>query len=210
MDAGGEERMSAVPAAHHLEDFSLDGGTSAWYGPAAKSDAAKESDAAKLDEAFTHGVQQGRAAAIVEYEAKLEEQRQLFATHLSTEREQWAAVVGAELAGRIETGLSKVQAHIAEATARILKPFLAGELHRQAIAELQANVAALLVTDASIRLEVIGPADVLDAMRHCVSDRAANIVFTPGKDCDVRVIAGQTTLETQLKMWLAKLDEAVP
>jgi hypothetical protein len=209
MDAGGEERMSAVPAAHHLEDFSLDGGTSAWYGPAAKSDAAKESDAAKLDEAFAHGVQQGRAAAIAEHDAKLEEHRQLFATQLSTEREQWAAVVGAELAGRIETGLGEVQGHIAEATARILKPFLAAELHHQAIAELQAHLAALLATDYAVRLEVIGPADVLDAMRR-VSDRATNIVFTPGSDCNVRVVAGQTTLETQLKIWLAKLDEAVP
>lgn len=202
--------MSAVPAAHHLEDFSLDGGTSAWHGPAAKSDVAKESEAAKLDEAFAHGVQQGRAAAIAEYEAKLEEQRQSFSSQLSTEREQWAAVVGAQLAARIETGLGEVQGHIAEATARILKPFLAAELHHQAIAELQAHLAALLATDSAIRLEVIGPADVLDAMRSRISDRAANIAFTPGSDCDVRVIAGQTTLETQLKIWLAKLDEAGP
>jgi hypothetical protein len=210
MDARSQERMSAVPAAGYLEDFSLDGGTSAWSRAAEQANDTRTSETAKVDEAFVHGMQQGRAAAVAEYEAKLEEQRQSFATQLAAERDQWATATGAELAARLEAGLAEVQGRIAETTARILKPFLAAELHGQAIAELQVHVAALLATDSAVKLEVTGPADVLEAMRRHVSDRASNIVFAPSSDCDVRVIAGQATLETQLKAWLARLDEAVP
>jgi hypothetical protein len=196
--------MSAVPAARYLEDFSLEGGA-----PIPSPEASKASEGARLDEAFAHGVDQGRAAAASEYEAKLEQQQQAFAAQLAAERAQWAAAIGAELAARMEAGLAELQSCIAEATARILKPFLAAELHRQAIAELQAHVAALLATDSAVRLEVTGPPDVLEAMRRHTADRA-NITFSPSNDGDVRVIAGQATLQTQLKSWLTKLDEAVP
>ncbi len=97
---------------------------------------------------------------------------------------------------------------MAETTARILKPFVAAEFHRQAIAELRASLDALLATDSGVSLDISGPADVLEVLRQHLSGKTATVTYTPSDDCDVRIVAGQATLETRLKDWMAKLDEA--
>ena len=50
--------------------------------------------------------------------------------------------------------------------------------------------------------------DVLDALREQLSGKTTAVTYTPSDDCDVRIVAGQATLETRLKDWMAKLDEA--
>ncbi|NJO34038.1 MAG: hypothetical protein HC869_13745 [Rhodospirillales bacterium] len=97
---------------------------------------------------------------------------------------------------------------MAETTARILKPFLATELHRQAVAELQVSLGTLMAADQGISLDISGPADVLEALRQQLSGKAVRVTYTPSDDCDVRIVAGPATLETCLKSWMAKLDEA--
>jgi hypothetical protein len=200
--------MSAVPAARYLADFGAgaDGRPLQARGGVPSKD---ESTAAKLEEALARGLEQGRAEAAAEYEAKLEEQRSQFADELAAARAEWAASVGEELGNRIGAALAEFEGRVAETTARILKPFLAEALHRQAVAELQANLESLLATDSGAAIAVTGPADVLDALQQQLSGRATNVTYTPSDDCDVRVVAGQATLETQLEGWLAKLDEAV-
>jgi hypothetical protein len=201
--------MSAVPAARYLADF----GTAAEGWPVQAAGAglsSREHAAAKLDEAFARGLEKGRAEAHAEGEAKLQEQRNQFAEELSAARAEWAASIAEELGGRLDAALAELENRVAETTARILKPFLADGLHRQAVAELRANLESLLATDSGAAIAISGPGDVLDALREHFAGRATNVTYTPGEDCDVRVVASQATLETQLKSWLAKLDEAVP
>jgi hypothetical protein len=104
--------------------------------------------------------------------------------------------------------MQEFEMRVAETTARVLKPFLAAEIHRQAIAELQANLDALLTTDSGVNLSITGPADVLENLRQHLADRKVTATFTPADTCDVRVVAGAATLETQLKSWMAELEEA--
>ena len=200
--------MSAVPAARYLADF----GAGADQRPvrAGGTDASKaENAAAKLEEAFARGLETGRAEAHAEGEAKLEEQRNEFAEQLAAARAEWAASIGEELGNRLGAALTEFESRVAETTARILKPFLAEELHRQAVAELQGNLESLLATDSGAALAISGPEDLLDALRQQLAGRATNVTYAPNDECDVRIVAGQATLETQLKGWLAKLDEAL-
>lgn len=201
--------MSAVPAARYLTDFGADSDARAHNGvarPSSKDDSAAA--AAKLDEAFARGVDDGRAAAETEFEASLEAQRAEFAAQLASEREEWAAGIGAELANRLVAAVKEFEVRVADTAARILKPFLAVEVHRQAIAELQASLDVLMATDADVSLSISGPADILDALRQHLAGKTAAVTYTPGDDCDVRIVAGQAVLETCLKNWMAKLEEA--
>jgi hypothetical protein len=72
---------------------------------------------------------------------------------------------------------------------------------------LQDNLASLLATDANISLSISGPADILESLRQHLSTRSTVVTYTESDDCDVRIVAGQATLETRLKDWMAKLDE---
>ena len=199
--------MSAVPAARYLTDFGAAGDARA---PHAGSMPAKTEStaAAKLDEAFARGVEDGRAAAEAEFEAKLEEQRTEFDARLAAERQEWATSIGEELANRLLGAVKEFEGRVAETTARILKPFVAAEFHRQAIAELRASLDALLATDSGVSLDITGPTDVLEALSQHLSGKMAAVTYNPSDDCDVRIVAGQATLETGLKDWMAKLDEA--
>lgn len=202
--------MSAVPAARFLADFGADGdaGSIRARGIASSKDDSG-AEVARLDEAFARGVAEGRAEAQVQFETKLEEQRSEFATRLASERQGWATGTGEDLAKRLLGAVAEVEQRVAETTARILKPFLTEQLHRQAIAELQASLDNLLTSDPDVSLGISGPADVLDALRKRLSGKMA-VTYTPSDDCDVRIVAGQATLETRLKDWMARLAEAVP
>ena len=57
---------------------------------------------------------------------------------------------------------------------------------------------------------ISGPADVLDAVRERLAGKPVAVTYTTSADCDVRIVAGQATLETRLGDWLAQLNEAVP
>ena len=198
--------MSAVSAARYLTDFGAAGDARAQHaGASVKNDTTA---AAKLDEAFARGVDDGRAAAEAEFETKLEEQRAEFDARLAAERQEWATSIGEELANRLLGAVKELEGRVAETTARILKPFVAAEFHRQAIAELQASLDALLATDSGVNLDISGPADVLEVLRQHLSGKTATVTYTQSDDCDVRIVAGQATLETRLKDWMAKLDEA--
>ena len=83
--------------------------------------------AARIDEAFARGIDDGRAAAESEFEIKLEEQRAEFAAQLAAERQEWVAATGEELANRLLAAVQEFESRVAETTARILKPFLAAE-----------------------------------------------------------------------------------
>lgn len=203
--------MSAVPAARYLRDFGVDGDIGSV--PAGVAEAGRNASAAaatKVDEAFARGVQMARAAAEAELEVKMEEQRNLFAEQLAAERETWATGTGEGLANSLLTGLQELETRIAETAARILKPFVAGEVHRQAIAELQASLDVLVSTDSAVSLHISGPADILQVLEEQLAGKTLAVTYAPNDDCDVRIVAGQAMLETRLKAWMAQLEGAVP
>jgi hypothetical protein len=202
--------MSAIPAARYLVDFAAGGADSALRPEGGHTSASNGAAvAAKVDEAFALGLERGRAETQTQYEARLAQQQNELAARLVADRQQWSATTGEELADRLVAAIADLEKRVAETTARILRPFLAAELHRQTIAELQSSLETLLATGSDTSIHISGPADVLDALRARLASSGKSVVYSPGAGCDVRVVAGQATLETQLASWQAKLDEAM-
>lgn len=202
--------MSALPAAQFLPDFGADADTARLQADGVKGEkTAAASAAAKLEESYSRGVLAGRAAAQGQYNTKLEGERTAAAAKLVAERQNWAAETGGALAKRLQTSMRELEAQVADATARILKPFLQTELHRQAIAELQANLNVLLSADSNVSIQISGPADVLEAFRAQLEEKAIAATYVQNDSCDVKIVAGQAMLETCLWTWMNKLEEAV-
>lgn len=160
-----------------------------------------------IEESRARGIEEGRAAMFEEMNTKLEEQRRFYEQQRDLERCTWAAREASQFAAQLAEGLEAIETAIAESTARILKPFLKAQVHRQAITDLCESLDTILKQDQGLTIDVTGPEDILQLLREKLSSRNATAVFTPGENVEVRVRVGQTILETQLGAWLAKLEE---
>ena len=161
--------------------------------------------APRTDDAYERGLAAGKAAALAEIETKLEAERVYYAQQLELERFTWANREAEKLAEMFAAGIQEIETNIANVTARILKPYLAESAHRQAIAELFEALETLIGKDQGMTLEISGPEDLLQLIREKLRDRNVAALFSPAQDVDVRVVAGQTILETSLGAWMDKL-----
>ena len=209
----------AVPASKFIADL---GGKKSATAPAASRDTPAGPEALRLFAvhkqvdpqqrlvaAHAQGVEEGKAAAQAEWQAKLEEQRAYYEKQLAVERLTWAGREADRLAEQLDRGLEEMKARIADAAAVLLKPFLIAAVHQRAIADLVQAIETVLVKDEGVTLEIAGPDDLLQLLRERLSGRNMALLYTASEGLEVRVIAGQTILETQLVAWLAKVEEAL-
>jgi hypothetical protein len=201
--------MSAVPAASYLMEFGRDGGLPLPRRGAGGGVAEADDAAARIDAAHAGGFESGKAAATATLEARLEEERASFVRQLASARRAWVVEEGEKLAQRLSAGLGELEARVAETTARVLEPFLRAELRRQAIIELRAGLEAVLSREPGIEIDVTGPEDLLQALRDGLAGRACAATYRPSGEPDVRIVAGQTILQTRLAAWVARIEEAL-
>ena len=200
--------MSAAAVSRFLTDFAHEGGRDTAAGRGAAEVAAAKQATLKIEEAHTRGVEAGRTAARTEFLTEFAKQRTNFDRQLAAERQRWVAEEGARIADTLLAELRELEARIAETTARVLKPFLAAQLRERAIADLCADIEAVIGNDTGVGLHICGPADLMDAVRERLAGKPIAVTYAPGEGCDLRVSIGQATLETQLGGWMARLDEA--
>lgn len=208
--------MSAAPISRFLREFDSPGEMkrrpppAAASPPAAKTVAAAElaQAAAKIEDAYARGVAAGRAAASAELQSKLEAQRRSHEQQLQAQREAWVRDQAERLIERLGLELRDLELRIADATAGVLKPFLASEIHRQAISQLCEEIKYLLSKDDSITLQITGPQDLLQVIREKLPHETIAAAFSESAGSDVHVVAGETILETRLAAWMRKIEEA--
>src|SRR5262249_26224397 len=116
---------------------------------------------------------------------------------------------GQMLVDHLDASLQALKTDIAETAGRILKPFVQALVHRLAIDELHVSLDALVSMDNGVSLHISGPGDILEALQVRLSERALAVTYPPTDGPDVKITAGQATLETCLKSWMEKLEEAV-
>jgi len=200
--------MSATPAAPYLTEFDSGGSRPALALVGRRINEAEDA-AARIAEAHASGFESGKAAAMAASEAKLEEQRALFARQLGTEREAWAAQEGQKLGAQLTAGLLALEAQIADAVARVLAPFVEARLCHQAIADLRADLEVLLTRNASLNVSIAGPEDLLQALRDQLCGTPCSVTYVANSACEVRITADQAILETRLAAWKTRIEEAV-
>jgi len=163
----------------------------------------------KLEEAYAKGYEAGKAEGLAELEDRLEENRAYHARQLELERLTWTSREAEKLAEQIADGFGEIRARLSEATARILRPFLRELIQRQAISELVDELDMLLGADEGITLEISGPEDLLDRLREKLEGRNLSVLFAINDDVDLRIVIGQTILETCLGTWMRKVEERI-
>lgn len=158
-----------------------------------------------LDDAY----RRGHAAGLAEGDAKLAEERVRGAIRLGEERAKWSDQQAVTLVNGFEGACREIEANIASSVARILLPFLGEAVRDKAIGSLVEQISALTGNSSVPAFKVTGPGELLDLVRtQLEASRRTGIVYETSETLEVRVLADQTVIETQLSAWSERLKQA--
>ncbi|WP_298242395.1 hypothetical protein [uncultured Bradyrhizobium sp.] len=158
-----------------------------------------------LDDAYRRGL----AAGVAEGDAKLAEERVRSAIRLGEERAKWSDQQAVAIVSGFEAACREIETNIASSVARILLPFLADAVRDKAIGSLVEQIAALTGNSSAPAFKVTGPSELLDLVRtQLEASRRTGIAYETAEAVEVRVVADQTVIETQISAWSERLKEA--
>jgi hypothetical protein len=163
----------------------------------------------KVDEAYQRGKHEGHTAAWADCEAKLKEYAARCTSKMTEDRDRWAAEQANVMIDLIKDGYCQLEACIAGSVARILEPFLAAAIRRQAISEFIKELSILVSNASRPVLQISGPGDLLDTIRHKLGADLVSIEYVAQEGCEIRVCCEQTAIETQMQAWIARLNDAL-
>ncbi|OPZ00072.1 hypothetical protein A5906_22885 [Bradyrhizobium sacchari] len=158
-----------------------------------------------LDDAY----RRGHAAGIAEGDARVAEERVRSAIRLGEERAKWSDQQAAAIVGGFEAACREIETNIASSVARILLPFLADAVRDKAVGSLVEQIAALTGNSPVPVFKVTGPSELLDLVRtQLEASRRTGVEYEVADTTEVRVVADQTVIETQITAWGERLKEA--
>lgn len=202
--------MSAAAIARVLQDFEDRDAAQAEPEKAVFSRKSYEDERAKaLAEAESRGVRSGLATAREEHEAAQAEMQAEFERRLAAEREAWTRSEGDRIAGELTLAIAELTRTISDRTADLLVPLIGEGLARRATADLAETVRTLLARSQAPLIRISGPQDLLAALRAALGPDALRAEMAVDKEAGLRLVAGDTTIETQLDLWKTRLDKAL-
>lgn len=158
-----------------------------------------------LDDAY----RRGHAAGLAEGEAKLAEERIRSAIRLGEERAKWSDQQAVAIVNGFDAACREIESNIASSVARILLPFLAEAVRDKAIASLVDQISALTSNSPVPAFRVTGPSELIDLVRTQLNLAGrTGVEYQSADTVEVRVLADQTTIETQISIWMDRLKEA--
>lgn len=151
----------------------------------------------------------GHAAGIAEGDSRVAEERVRSAIRLGEERSKWSDQQAVAIVNGFEAACREIETNIASSVARILLPFLAEAVRDKAIESLVEQIAALTGNSPVPVFKVTGPGELLDLVRTQLdASRRTGIQYEAAETFEVRVVADQTVIETQISAWSERLNEA--
>jgi hypothetical protein len=158
-----------------------------------------------LDDAY----RRGHAAGVAESDARIAEERVRGAIRLGEERAKWSDQQAGAIVSGFETACREIETNIASSVARILLPFLADAVRDKAIGSLVEQISALTGNSPVPVFKVTGPRELLDLVKtQLQTARRTGIEYEAADTFEVRVVADQTVIETQITAWSERLKEA--
>ncbi len=158
-----------------------------------------------LDDAY----RRGHAAGVAEGDAKLAEERVRSAIRLGEERAKWSDQQAVAIVSGFEAACREIETNIASSVARILLPFLSDAVRDKAIGSLVEQIAALTGSSSAPAFKVTGPSELLDLVNtQLEASRRTGIAYEAAETLEVRVVADQTVIETQISAWSERLKDA--
>lgn len=151
----------------------------------------------------------GHAAGVAEGEGRVAEERVRSAIRLGEERAKWSDQQAVAIVSGFETACREIETNIASSVARILLPFLADAVRDKAIGSLVEQIAALTGNSPVPVFKITGPSELLDLVKtQLETARRTGIEYEAAETFEVRVVADQTVIETQITAWSERLKEA--
>ena len=151
----------------------------------------------------------GHAAGLAEGEAKLAEERVRGAIRLGEERAKWSDQQAVAIVNGFDAACREIESNIASSVARILLPFLAEAVRDKAIGSLVEQIAALTSNSPVSVFRVTGPSELIDLVRTQLNRVGrTGVEYQSADTVEVRALADQTTIETQIATWVERLNEA--
>ncbi|MEG9524538.1 MAG: hypothetical protein MIL41_02005 [Hyphomicrobiales bacterium] len=147
------------------------------------------------------GRRQGEALAQQAVEAAVAAERDAAAAALAEARQLWVEAESAVLASAFTAQAEALETRLAQSLARVLQPFLAEALRREAIGDLHATLASILADGPSGTLDVTGPADLVAALARRLDLPSGRLTLDSNGSPDVRIRTNGTVIETRLKAW---------
>jgi hypothetical protein len=163
----------------------------------------------RIAAAHARGFMEGMGVAEEEWRAKLDEQAAFHEQKLALERLTWASREAETLAEQLAEGIRALETRIGDTVAELLRPFLVDAVRRRAVGDLVQAIERVLQKDEGVALEIAGPEDLLQLLREKLSGKNIALLFAPGEGPEVRIVAGQTVMETQLRSWVSKIEESL-
>ncbi|QOZ28788.1 hypothetical protein [Bradyrhizobium sp. CCBAU 51753] len=158
-----------------------------------------------LDEAYRRGYSTG----VSEGNASLAEERVRSAIRLGEERAKWSDQQAAVIVNGFAAACRELESNIASSVARILQPFLADAVRDKAVAALVEQIAALTSSSPVPVFKISGPGDLLERVKAQLdAAQRTGIDYQATDTVEIRVVADQTVIETQLSAWIERLNEA--
>lgn len=150
-----------------------------------------------------------REAARRQLRETLDAEREKHREELAVQRELWVEQEAAQLSAQIIDSLGNLERVLSDRVARILASIIPEALQQKALAEFNEILGTILSGDISAVLKVTGPEDMLKAIQTRIATRDGIVEFVPSDDVDVSLVAGDTTIQTQLSSWSIRLKEAL-
>jgi len=176
--------------------------------PAPKAAPAPKAEAPQanlLDEAYRRGY----SAGLAEGNAGLAEERVRSAVRLGEERAKWSDQQAVAIINGFSTACRELETNIASSVARILQPFLADAVRDKAVEALIEQISTLTCSSPVPVFRISGPGDLLERVKaQLATARRTGIEYQIADTLEIRVVADQTVIETQMQAWTARLKEA--
>ncbi|ACK49019.1 conserved hypothetical protein [Methylocella silvestris BL2] len=158
---------------------------------------------------WEQGREEGYAAGFVDARREGEETLQALklalAQQMGREREAWVKSEGAAFGGKIEAMLAHFEERVGASVAQVLRPLLAGPIRDKAVCELIDCIRLMLGRDQPL-IAISGRADFLGAIKLRLGEAAASVAFAANDECDIRIVADQTLIESRIRSWAEALS----
>ena len=154
----------------------------------------------RINAAYERGLREGTTLAREEAEqARAVEQAQRVS--LTEEQVRLRAKDCAILSDKIADGLADIELLVTDSVANILKPYVVELQSKQVVASLR-NILNKMFSDRSSEIfEIAGPQHLIEPLREGLEHLSIKFECEPANNVDVRIVARQTVIETQLGSW---------
>lgn len=148
---------------------------------------------------------EARAAA----DRQIERLRAEHAAALETAHRQWSEELAASLSEQFAQAVDQIGERMADSVGRVLLPFLGRELRDAASRALISQIVPLFSGADGALIQVSAPRDMTEALRR-VFPAGQAVEFVESETGEVRIVAGETVIETRIGAWADKLEGRGP